>query len=86
MRIKQDSAAGPEVSAPAKARRPVRGGHLPLRQRRALQVSDLPGPVEEPAAREDKAAGPASAAPRRRARPKAGPQAHPPRGGQRARQ
>lgn len=86
MRIKQDSAAGPEVSAPAKARRPVRGGHLPLRQRRALQVSDLPGPVEEPAAREDKAAGPASAAPRRRARPKAGPQAHPPRGGQKARQ
>lgn len=80
MRIKQDSESGPEVSAPAKSRRPVRGGHLPLRQRRALKGSDLPGAVEEPAAREDKAAEPAADQSRRRSRPKPGPQAHPPRG------
>lgn len=85
MRIKQDSESTPEVSAPAKSRRPVRGGHLPLRQRRALKGSDLPGPVEEPVAREDKAAEPAADQSRRRGRPKAGPQAHPPRGGQGAR-
>ncbi len=80
MRLKRDQ-ADDAAAAPAsvKSRKPVRGSHLPTRQRRALKGSDSPAPMEE--------AGPASAdkapvadEPRRRQRPKDGPQQHPSRG------